>query len=208
MARAPSTSRTPKTTQVRAVSPQGRVTTLAGLAGAPGSSDDVGSRARFNSPFAVAVDRDGDVWVADYENSTVRRIARDGHVTTLAGQACAPGFVDGVGSAARFARPTAIVFEPSGDALVADNDVAIRRVTKDGLVTTLLDRSWGPSFRPGLATDARGNIFILDCGRESVLVRTPDGKTTVLAGYPTTPFSTWAAGTATAARPGSTFPGR
>lgn len=176
---------------VRAVTPQGLVSTLAGLAGQPGSSDGIGSAARFSSPFAVAVDRDGDVWVADYDSSTIRKIAPGGRVMTLAGQTCAPGFVDGKGDAARFNHPTAIALEPSGAALVADNNNAIRRVTKDGTVTTLLDRTSQQSFSPGLATDAMGRVYILDRGQGAVLKLTPAGETAVLAGSPPSQFTIW-----------------
>ena len=171
---------------VRAITPNGTVSTLAGRAGEPGSKDGMGGEARFRSPFAVAVDRDGKVWVADYDNDSIRTIAPDGRVTTLAGQACAPGFVDGVGNAARFNHPTAIAFEPSGDALVADGtNYAIRRVTREGIVTTLLGGSPTQGFCPGIATDALGNAYILNRGRLSVLKRTPAGEITVLAGNST-----------------------
>lgn len=168
---------------VRAITPDGRVTTLAGRAGEPGSSDGRGSEARFRNPLAIAVDPEGKLWVADYDSSSLRTIAPDGRVTTLAGQACASGFQDGIGAAARFDHPTAIAFEPSGDALVADgNNHAIRRVTREGVVTTLLVLSPDQGFSPGIATDALGNVYILDRGLSSVLERTPAGEITVLVG--------------------------
>jgi sugar lactone lactonase YvrE len=70
---------------LRKITALGDVTTLAGTAGAAGSTDGVGSAARFRTPSAVAVDTAGNLYVADYGNHTIRKIAADGTVTTLAG---------------------------------------------------------------------------------------------------------------------------
>src|SRR6266581_5072188 len=58
---------------IRKITPAGVVTTLAGLAGSSGSADGTGSAARFNRPSGVATDSSGNVYVADYGNSTIRR---------------------------------------------------------------------------------------------------------------------------------------
>src|SRR5207302_11263104 len=65
---------------IRKVTPAGVVTTLAGSAGNPGSANGVGSNARFNSPFGVAVDTAGNVYVADTAN-TIRKVTSAGVVT-------------------------------------------------------------------------------------------------------------------------------
>ena len=72
---------------IRKVSPTGYVTTLAGKAGEAGSADGDAVTARFDSPQGVAVDGWGNVYVADTGNGTVRKISRDGAVTTVAGVA-------------------------------------------------------------------------------------------------------------------------
>jgi len=121
---------------IRKVAPDGSVSTLAG-GGAPGDADGIGRAARFNGPLGVAVDRDGIVWVADTYNDRIRRIGRDGGVTTVAG-GTVPGSQDGIGGAAGFDTPSAIVAGKDGVLYVADtgND-AIRRIGKDGAVSTL-----------------------------------------------------------------------
>ena len=88
---------------IRKVTPTGTnwiVTTLAGLPGTPGSTDGIGSEARFSYPQRVAVDRADNVYVA--ENTTIRKVTPKGLVTTLAGLAGISGGVDGTNGAARF----------------------------------------------------------------------------------------------------------
>lgn len=67
-----------------------------------GSADGIGRRARFNAPHGTAVDRGGNLFVADSGNFTIRRITASGVVTTLAGMAGVTGSTDGTGSDARF----------------------------------------------------------------------------------------------------------
>jgi sugar lactone lactonase YvrE len=113
--------------KIRKIRPGGIVKTLAG-SGAEGSADGTGSAALFYYPAGVAVDGAGSVYVADRGNDTIRKVAADGVVTTLAGQAGSWGSTDGTGSAARFKYPVGIAVDGSGNVYVADsgND-AIRK---------------------------------------------------------------------------------
>src|SRR5437899_3036083 len=88
---------------IRKITLAGAVTTLAGSAGQSGSADGTGSEARFDYPTGVAVDSAGSVYVADWWNSTIRKITLAGAVTTLAGSAGFFGSADGIGTAAEFA---------------------------------------------------------------------------------------------------------
>src|SRR5262249_17736896 len=72
---------------IRKITPAGVVTTLAGRAWVPGSKDGQGTAARFSGPEGLAVDAAGEVYVADSSNDTIREIAPDGTVSTLAGRA-------------------------------------------------------------------------------------------------------------------------
>ena len=95
---------------IRKVTPTGVVTTLAGLAGNPGSADGTGSGARFNQLYGIAVDSAGSVYVADM-NFTIGKVTSAGVVTTLAGRAGFSGSADGTGNAARFYYPNGLVVE-------------------------------------------------------------------------------------------------
>src|SRR3989442_904414 len=72
---------------IRKVAPAGGVTTVAGLGGSSGHADGIGSAARFDAPEGVATDIEGNVYVADTNNATIRKITPAGVVTTLAGLA-------------------------------------------------------------------------------------------------------------------------
>ncbi len=80
---------------IRRITPAGIVSTLAGSAGQYGSSDGTGADARFHSPLGLATDAVGNIYVADVGNSTIRKIAPSGAVTTVVGVAGRDGFAAG-----------------------------------------------------------------------------------------------------------------
>jgi sugar lactone lactonase YvrE len=102
---------------IRRISPDGRVTTVAG--GARGFADGVGGAARFNTPSALAIDAGGALYVADTGNNAIRRMTADGRVTTVAGDGVA-GYRDGPAREARFNAPIGVAVDASGRVIVAD----------------------------------------------------------------------------------------
>jgi hypothetical protein len=167
---------------IRKVTPDGVVSTLAGLAGSAGAADGMSSAARFNGPFDVAVDSSGNVYVMDTGNCTVRKITPAGAVSTVAGLAGSSGTADGVGSAARFSSSArGIAVDSAGNVFVADhNNLTIRKITPDGVVSTVgglagssgsadgigsAARFGGPW---GLAVDSSGNVYVGDYGNNTV----------------------------------------
>lgn len=115
---------------IRRITPDGNVSTVAGLAGVYGSADGFGSAARFRQPEALAINPEGDVYVADRGNATISRMTPAGAVTTIAGAAGSHTSVDGTGLEARFTAPISIAFDRAGTMYVADgNAVHIGRLT-------------------------------------------------------------------------------
>ena len=180
---------------IRKITASGFVSTLAGLAGAPGSADGTGSAARFNFPNGVAVDGAANVYVADTYNHTVRKITPAGVVSTWAGLAGQAGASDGTGEAARFAYPFGVAADGSGNVYVADTyNYTIRKITSERLVSTLagLPAEAGTAdgvgnnarFNAprGIAVDGRGNVYIADENNHTIRKLNPTQSVSTLAG--------------------------
>jgi ribosomal protein S11 len=197
---------------IRIVKPVGTswvVTTVAGLAGSPGSADGTNSAARFNFTINVggenyfgggpAVDSAGNVYVPDAGNNTIRRVTPVGTnwvVTTLAGKAGVSGSADGTNSAARFYCPLGLAVDTNGSIYVADglNDT-IRRVTPvgtDWVVTTLAGKAGVSGSADGTngaarfslpcypGLDSAGNVYVPDAFNDTVRRVTPVGTNWVV----------------------------
>lgn len=121
--------------RIRKISPDGNVKTLAG--GSEGFADGTGAAASFNTPSALALGPDNNLYLADTGNNRIRRITPTGQVSTIAGDGTA-GYVDGPAAKAQFNGPIGLAVSRSGDIYVADtyNDV-IRMITTEGQVTTI-----------------------------------------------------------------------
>lgn len=121
--------------RIRKISADGNVTTLAG--GAEGFADGTGAAASFNTPSALALGPDGNLYVADTGNNRIRKITPTGQVSTVAGDGTA-GYLDGPAAKAQFNGPIGLAISNGGDIYVADtyNDV-IRMITTEGEVTTI-----------------------------------------------------------------------
>src|SRR3990170_7067677 len=116
--------------------PFNQVVTIAGN-GAKGRLDGTGSKARFNWPTGVSIAADGTVFVADYANNLIRRIAVNGDVSTFAGSGKA-GYKDGSGIAAELWGPDTIDMDGLGNIYVGDADnFRIRKIDRSGIVTTI-----------------------------------------------------------------------
>jgi TolB-like protein len=179
---------------IRKISPDGRVSTLAGSAGEAGSVDGAGGAARLNQVHGVAVDKGGNVYAADFGNHTIRKITPDGLVTTLAGLAEHPGNSDGPGRNSRFSAPYDVAVDDHGNVYVADtSNHTIRRITPAGLVTTLAGiagnvgstdgtaREAKFAVPAGVTTDQAGNIYVADFGNQALRKITPTAVVTTMA---------------------------
>lgn len=180
---------------IRKITTAGVVMTLAGSAGAKGSSDGAGAAARFDTPSGVAVDGVGNVYVADAGNFTLRKITPAGVVTTVSGLAGRRGTRDGTGQSAEFQSPRRLVMGAEGVLYLTDGH-AIRKVTLAGAVTTWVGVLWSEtggfvddvgtaaffSTPSGMGVDRAGNLFVADTGNSAVRRIGADGRVTTLAG--------------------------
>jgi sugar lactone lactonase YvrE len=97
--------------------------TIAGLAGSAGHTDGTNRDARFNSPNGIAVDNAGNVYVADSQNNTIRKLMPAGTnwvTSTIGGLFSHSGSVDGTNSAARFSQPDGLRVDGAGNVYVAE----------------------------------------------------------------------------------------
>lgn len=113
---------------IRAITAAGVVTTFLGQAGTSGTRDGTGNLARFESPSGIALDADGNLYISDSLNHTIRKSSPAGVVTTLAGVAGQSGITDGRGPQARFGQPIGIAVDPRGNVYVAD--VTLHRIRR------------------------------------------------------------------------------
>ena len=171
------------------------VETVIGLGGFAGSVDGAGSLARFNEPYGIAVGADGNIYVADTYNFTIRKITAQGVASVMAGKAGAPGSTNGSASESRFGYPKGVAVGPDGGVYVADTgNHTIRRIGTDGLVNTLggLAGNSGSvdgvgtrarfNFPQALAADAAGDVYVADTFNHTIRVILPSGEVKTLAG--------------------------
>lgn len=174
---------------IKKITPAGTVSILAGTAKVGGSTDGVGAAARFNQPYGIARDKEGNLYVADAGNSTIRKITPAGVVNTLAGTAGVSGSADGMGTTASFTSPLGITIDSVGNVYVVDADKhTIRKITPTGMVSTLPGSRTASSYADGslvpasIASDGADNIYVDDA--DSILKIAPSGTTSTLAGTP------------------------
>lgn len=178
---------------IRKIAPDGRSTTLAGSV--EGYAEGSGTAAAFNTPSGVALDAEGNLYVADTGNNAIRKVTPQGLVSTLAGDGMA-GYRDGKGAGAQFNGPLAVAVAADGAVYVADtyND-RIRRIAPDGSVTTVAGTGVpgladGPAAAArfdtpaGLAFTASGELLIADMANNAIRKLGKDGQVTTVAAAP------------------------
>ncbi|MEU1465501.1 NHL repeat-containing protein [Streptomyces sp. NPDC005727] len=188
------TTRTP----AAAAFPDGTIITAAGN-GEAGFVVDGGPAAgtKLYNPHSVAVDREGNLYIADASNHRVRKVTPSGIITTVAGNGQA-GFVSdgGPAVATKLYHPHSVAVDGSGNLYIADySNHRVRKVTPDGIITTVAGNGQagfvsdgGPAVATklnapiGVAVDGDGNVYIADYGNHRVRKVTPDGIITTVAG--------------------------
>lgn len=175
---------------IRKITPDGRVSTLAGRADSPGSGDGNGRDARFNKPTGIAVDAAGNVYVADCLNHTIRKITPAGIVSTLAGKAGSNGTENNT----RFTSPEGVAVDAAGTLYIADSyQNTISKITASGSISILAGQPSVAGYADGtgnkalfnkpmgVAVDAAGTVYVADQDNRAIRKITPSGTVTTLA---------------------------
>jgi uncharacterized protein (TIGR03437 family) len=175
--------------RIRRVDRNGIITTVAG-SGAPGAalggfSGDGGAAtaAQFKHPTAATIDNGGNMYITDQLNNRIRRVDRNGVVTTVAGSGVQGYSGDGgPATAAALSTPGAVAVDAAGTLYVADNvNNRIRRVGADGIITSVIGSGaqsstgdGGPASAAtvnnpfGIAFDSLGNLFVAESGANRI----------------------------------------
>ncbi|MGA3163849.1 MAG: immunoglobulin domain-containing protein [Verrucomicrobiota bacterium] len=186
---------------IRKVDNNGTIMTVAGnynTGGSYGGDGGQATNASLYSPLGVAVDASGNLYIADWDNSVIRKVDNNGIITTMAGNYSTGGNYDGDGGAATNASldvPRGLAVAAFGDLFIADtgNNV-IRKVDNDGFITTVAGNyNTGGSYGGdgsqatnaslndpfGVAMDASGDLFIADTENQRIR------EVVLFATYPT-----------------------
>jgi sugar lactone lactonase YvrE len=168
---------------IRKVTPDGTVSTFAGVLGVAGTNDSSSGQPLFTQPTNLTFDKNGNIYVVDTFGYTIRKITPAGLVSTLAGKPGQAGSSDGTGSAAGFNQPNGICYDTNDNVLyVADGlNGYIRKVTLSGVVSTL-----SAAYFYGVeqvAVDANHRLYVCDAYYASIkTMDTNANHLTVLAG--------------------------
>jgi sugar lactone lactonase YvrE len=176
------------------VNPVG-VTTLAGWPGSAGSANGTGWAARFAFPGSVRADALGNLYIADSDNDTVRKVTPAGVVTLVAGTPGTSGSTNGPVATALFGATAGVAVDASGNLFVADDgNYEIREISASGSVTTLAGQAGSSATVNGtgsaarfsdpqnLAIDGAGNLYVADGMGNTIRKVTSAGVVTTLAG--------------------------
>ena len=177
--------------RIRKVAPDGAITTVAGT-GVQGFSGDGGlaTIAELSAPRAVALNTNGNLYIADTGNASIRRVSPSGIITTVAGTGVFGSSGDGgVATNAEVGEPTRVAVDGAGNLYLSELFGVVRRVTADGIINTFIGGSGerfagdgGPSNAAGISgpagisIDPAGNVYLADSDNDrirKVLVAAP-----------------------------------
>ncbi|MCF0073476.1 IPT/TIG domain-containing protein [Dyadobacter sp. CY261] len=178
---------------IRKVLPDGALITVTGHPDRPGLVDGDIASAQFKKPYGVKFDQSGVLWICDTENGVIRKLSKEGQVTTFAGST--PGYADGKLRDAKFYMPAYLNFDNIGNVYVADkHNHCIRKITPEGMITTLAGVPTKNGYQDGEAAQAMfnqpsniqvdklGNLYVTDLWNHCIRLVYPDGYVITLAG--------------------------
>ncbi|PWT76933.1 MAG: hypothetical protein C5B59_05370 [Bacteroidetes bacterium] len=179
---------------IRKITPAGMVSTFAGDPfGSFGTADGTGTAARFHTPLGITIDANDNIFIADADNRTIRKITPAGEVTTFVGSGT-KGSADGTGTAASFNQPFGLGKDANGNIYVVDaGNNNIRKITQAGVVTTFAGNGTqgaadGPALSAsfhqpiGIVSDHAGNFYVTDEAAHRIRMITADGNVVTVGG--------------------------
>src|SRR5262249_17863335 len=155
--------------------------------GMPGFSGDGGlaTTAQLSLPSAVALDAEGNLFIADSTNRRIRKMAPDGMISTVAGNGISGFSGDGgPATSASLGNEVGIAMDAKGNLFIADaRNNRVRQVTPDGIISTVaVITRMGVSGSPsGIAVDQAGNLFVADSSFHAIW-KNPQGILSSVAG--------------------------
>ena len=188
---------------MRKVTPDGIITSIAGVPFTSGYSGDEGpaKQALFNDPYGIAVDADGSVYIADTDNYRIRKITPDGVVHTIAGNGTFGYSGDGgPATAAPLLGPARLALDGKGNLYFADVGISatqetvgvIRKIDANGVITTVagggtksgdgIPATQSSLIALAVAVDSLGNLYLADRQTSSVRKVDLSGVLTTIAG--------------------------
>lgn len=176
---------------IRKITPTGDVTTFSGISGTIGNTDGAANIAKFNYPESIAIDSQGNLFVADRANNRIRKITSAGIVSTFVGSTS--GYADGTGLDTKFNGPYGIDIDQSDNLFVADIfNQRIRKITSDGVVTSYAGSTAGYidgeadlakfSYPYKVAVDEVGNVLVSDLSNQKIRMISPERIVSTIAG--------------------------
>ena len=169
---------------IRKITSDGKVTTLAGLE--EGYMDGKAEKACFSKPEGLALGSEGDLYVADTGNNRIRKITFHKEsviVTTVAGCG-SEGYIDRLGTNAKFHYPSKLAVDMSGNIFVADTcNGCVRKITSEGTVSTIatIDCITEGLTPAGVARDSNGNVYVSDTQNSRIcMLKALDGWLSVI----------------------------
>ena len=181
------------------------ISTISGNGSIGFGGDNSGAiQATLNTPYDVAIDSNGNIYIADYNNYRIRKVAPDGIITTVAGTGSS-GFIgnDGNATQATLNQPHGVAADTAGNIYIADSmNHRIRKVAPNGIISTIAGTgsvsfsgdagsatSAALNTPTGVAVDSSNNIYIADSGNHRIRKITTNGIISTIAGTGVASFS-------------------
>jgi uncharacterized protein (TIGR03437 family) len=168
--------------EVRKITPDGKVTVIAGSAtsGFFGGDNGPATSARLHAPTGIVVDELGNWYVADSLNNRIRKITSGGGITTIAGTGIAGfGGDGGAASLAQLNGPRGVALDSQHNLYVVDTgNNRIRKITPAGIVSTAAAGFNAPEY---LIITSDGSLCVADAGNNRVIKVLPTGSTSIVA---------------------------